>query len=77
MQLANLSMEYDPVYDADKGFKVMPSSFHDISDVEFQDNWGRVWYENLDSLLLVYYSTSGDSIPVFFLIKSFLIILTG
>ncbi|KAK6921514.1 Protein of unknown function DUF3531 [Dillenia turbinata] len=40
LQLANASMEYDPLYDADKGFKVMPSSFHDIGDVEFQDNWG-------------------------------------
>lgn len=54
MQLANSSMEYDPLYDADKGFKVMPSSFHDISDVEFQDNWGRVWYEIMNSLLLDY-----------------------
>lgn len=45
MQLANSSMENDPLYDADKGFKVMPSSFHDIGDVEFQDNWGRVWYD--------------------------------
>ncbi|KAL6970750.1 hypothetical protein U1Q18_030441 [Sarracenia purpurea var. burkii] len=43
--LANSSMEYNPLYDADKGFKVMPSSFHDISDVEFQDNWGRVWVD--------------------------------
>jgi len=43
LQLANTSLEYDPLYDAEKGFKVMPSSFHDISDVEFQDNWGRVW----------------------------------
>lgn len=54
MQLANSSMEHDPLYDADKGFKVMPSSFHDISDVEFQDNWGRVWYEIMNSLLLDY-----------------------
>ncbi|XWS39642.1 hypothetical protein CRYUN_Cryun18bG0072500 [Craigia yunnanensis] len=45
LQLANSSMEYDPLYDADKSFKVMPSSFHDISDVEFQDNWGRVWVD--------------------------------
>ncbi|WZY80207.1 hypothetical protein YC2023_026591 [Brassica napus] len=45
LQLANSSMEYDPLYDAEKGFKVMPSSFHDISDVEFQDNWGRVWVD--------------------------------
>ncbi|KAG9145149.1 hypothetical protein Leryth_008936 [Lithospermum erythrorhizon] len=45
LQLANSSMEYDPLYDADKGFNVMPSSFHDISDVEFQDNWGRVWVD--------------------------------
>ncbi|CDP16398.1 unnamed protein product [Coffea canephora] len=45
LQLANSSMEYDPLYDADKGFKVMPSSFHDISDVEFQDNWGRIWVD--------------------------------
>ncbi|KAL5542971.1 hypothetical protein UlMin_010681 [Ulmus minor] len=45
LQLANLSMDYDPLYDVDKGFKVMPSSFHDIGDVEFQDNWGRVWVD--------------------------------
>ncbi|GKA51435.1 hypothetical protein Tco_0744631 [Tanacetum coccineum] len=42
LQLANTSMEYNPLYDADKGFNVMPSSFHDVGDVEFQDNWGRV-----------------------------------
>ncbi|XP_043696896.1 uncharacterized protein LOC122647604 [Telopea speciosissima] len=45
LQLANTSMEYNPPYDTDKGFKVMPSSFHDIGDVEFQDNWGRVWVD--------------------------------
>ncbi|MBA0799023.1 hypothetical protein Gohar_009559 [Gossypium harknessii] len=45
LQVGNASMEYDPLYDADKGFNVMPSSFHDISDVEFQDNWGRVWVD--------------------------------
>lgn len=46
-------MEYNPLYDVDKGFKVMPSSFHDISDVEFQDNWARVWYalQNLAEFL--------------------------
>ena len=53
-QLANSSMEYDPLYDADKSFKVMPSSFHDISEVEFQDNWGRVWYDFLDSSALLF-----------------------
>ncbi|XP_030459752.1 uncharacterized protein LOC115679860 [Syzygium oleosum] len=45
MQLANMSMDYDPLYDADKGTNAMPSSFHDISDVEFQDNWGRFWVD--------------------------------
>ncbi|KFK25208.1 hypothetical protein AALP_AA8G081200 [Arabis alpina] len=45
LQLANTSLEYDPLYDAEKGLKVLPSSFHDISDVEFQDNWGRVWVD--------------------------------
>ncbi|XP_017219973.1 uncharacterized protein LOC108197018 [Daucus carota subsp. sativus] len=45
LQLANSSMEYNPLYDADKGFTVMPSSFHDISNVDFQDNWGRVWVD--------------------------------
>lgn len=45
LQLANSSMEYNPFYDVDKGFKVMPSSFHEISDIEFQDNWGRVWVD--------------------------------
>ncbi|PKI60133.1 hypothetical protein CRG98_019477 [Punica granatum] len=45
LQLVNMSVEYDPLYDADKGMKVMPSSFHDIGDVEFQDNWGRFWVD--------------------------------
>ncbi|RZC75189.1 hypothetical protein C5167_050669 [Papaver somniferum] len=45
LQLANSSMEHDPTYDADKGSTIMPSSFHDIGDVEFQDNWGRVWVD--------------------------------
>ncbi|CAL1390215.1 unnamed protein product [Linum trigynum] len=45
LQLGNSSMEYDPLYDVEKGFQVMPSSFHDIGDVEFQDNWGRVWVD--------------------------------
>lgn len=36
-------MDYNPLYDSEKAAKVMPSSFHDIGDVEFQDNWGRVW----------------------------------
>ncbi|CAI9117414.1 OLC1v1018806C2 [Oldenlandia corymbosa var. corymbosa] len=45
LQLANSSMQYDPLYDAEKGFKVMPSSFHDMGDVEFQDNWGRFWVD--------------------------------
>lgn len=44
-------MEYNPLYDADKGFNVMPSSFHDVGDVEFQDNWGRVWY----GILILFY----------------------
>ncbi|KAL5722037.1 hypothetical protein ACHQM5_005607 [Ranunculus cassubicifolius] len=45
LQLASSSMDHDPIYDEEKGSKVMPSSFHDISDVEFQDNWGRVWVD--------------------------------
>ncbi|MQL72186.1 hypothetical protein Taro_004562, partial [Colocasia esculenta] len=45
LQLANLSMDYNPIYDAEKAATVMPSSFHDISDVEFQDNWGRFWVD--------------------------------
>ncbi|XP_038971051.1 uncharacterized protein LOC103718539 [Phoenix dactylifera] len=45
LQLANSSMDYNPLYDFDKAARVMPSSFHDIGDVEFQDNWGRVWVD--------------------------------
>ncbi|XP_060207052.1 uncharacterized protein LOC132634903 [Lycium barbarum] len=45
LQLGGSSMEFDPLYDAEKGFNVMPSSFHDISNVEFQDNWARVWVD--------------------------------
>ncbi|GJZ71276.1 hypothetical protein Tco_0635127 [Tanacetum coccineum] len=45
MVCLNTSMEYIPLYDTDKSFNVMPSSFHDVGDVEFQDNWGRVWVD--------------------------------
>ncbi|KAF7112763.1 hypothetical protein RHSIM_RhsimUnG0195900 [Rhododendron simsii] len=45
LQLTNSSMDYNPLYDSVEGSKVMPSSFHDIGDVEFQDNWGRVWVD--------------------------------
>ncbi|XP_042424801.1 uncharacterized protein LOC122012354 isoform X1 [Zingiber officinale] len=45
LQLANSSMDYNPLYDSDKAAQAMPSSFHDIGDVEFQDNWGRVWVD--------------------------------
>ncbi|XP_068640723.1 uncharacterized protein [Aristolochia californica] len=45
LQLENSSMDHNPTYDDEKGAKVMPSSFHDISDVEFQDNWGRIWVD--------------------------------
>uniref|UniRef100_A0A0D9VMY9 Uncharacterized protein n=1 Tax=Leersia perrieri TaxID=77586 RepID=A0A0D9VMY9_9ORYZ len=58
LQLANSMLDYDPSYDSEQASGVMPSSFHDISDVEFQDNWGRVWvdlgtsdYLGLDVLL--------------------------
>ncbi|CAN6456691.1 unnamed protein product [Victoria cruziana] len=45
LQISSASMDYDPIYDAYKGAIAMPSSFHDISDVEFQDNWGRIWVD--------------------------------
>ncbi|KAL9664010.1 hypothetical protein QQ045_019405 [Rhodiola kirilowii] len=45
LQIANSSLDCDPLYDVDKGSNLMPSSFHDISDVEFQDNWGRIWVD--------------------------------
>ncbi|KAM0916398.1 hypothetical protein ACQ4PT_010211 [Festuca glaucescens] len=58
LQLANSMLDFDPSYDSDEASAVMPSSFHDISDVEFQDSWGRVWvdlgtsdYLGLDVLL--------------------------
>ncbi|VAI62514.1 unnamed protein product [Triticum turgidum subsp. durum] len=45
LQLANSMLDFDPSYDSEEASAVMPSSFHDISDVEFQDNWGRVWVD--------------------------------
>lgn len=45
LQLANSSLDNDPIYDADKAGSVLPCSFHDISDIEFQDNWGRFWVD--------------------------------
>ncbi|WOK98382.1 hypothetical protein Cni_G07093 [Canna indica] len=45
LQLAHSPMDYNPLYDSDKTAQAMPSSFHDIGDVEFQDNWGRVWVD--------------------------------
>ncbi|KAM0868996.1 hypothetical protein ACQ4PT_040957 [Festuca glaucescens] len=55
LQLANSMLDFDPSYDSDEASAVMPSSFHNISDVEFQDSWGRVWYEleTFNSLKLV------------------------
>ncbi|WVZ74803.1 hypothetical protein U9M48_022939 [Paspalum notatum var. saurae] len=44
LQLANSMLDYDPSYDSEEASSVMPSSIHDISDVEFQDNWARVWH---------------------------------
>uniref|UniRef100_A0A0A9H2N7 Uncharacterized protein n=1 Tax=Arundo donax TaxID=35708 RepID=A0A0A9H2N7_ARUDO len=38
-------LDYDPSYDSEEASAVMPSSFHDISVVEFQDNWARVWVD--------------------------------
>ncbi|KAF7081162.1 hypothetical protein CFC21_085134 [Triticum aestivum] len=45
LQLANSMLDFDPSYDSEEASAVMPSSFHDISDVEFQDSWGRVWVD--------------------------------
>ncbi|CAN1185403.1 hypothetical protein LINPERPRIM_LOCUS39007 [Linum perenne] len=45
LQLGSSLMEYDPLYDSEKASQVMPSSFHDIGDVEFQDNWARIWVD--------------------------------
>ncbi|XP_078151558.1 structural maintenance of chromosomes-like protein, putative (DUF3531) [Carex rostrata] len=41
LQLANESMTHNPLYDSEMASTAMPSSFHDISDVEFQDSWAR------------------------------------
>ncbi|KMZ66888.1 hypothetical protein ZOSMA_283G00110 [Zostera marina] len=45
LQLASSSLDNDPIYDVDKASSVLPCSFHDISDIEFQDNWGRFWVD--------------------------------
>jgi hypothetical protein len=34
-------MEFDPSYDSEEAYAVMPSSFHDIRDVEFQEGGGQ------------------------------------
>jgi hypothetical protein len=34
-------MEFDPSYDSKEAYAVMPSSFHDIRDVEFQEGGGQ------------------------------------
>ncbi|KAJ3672257.1 hypothetical protein LUZ60_006978 [Juncus effusus] len=45
LQLIDDPMSHNPLYDSEKATKVIPSSFHDISDVEFQDNMARVWVD--------------------------------
>lgn len=64
--MAHMSMDYDPLYDADKGMNVMPSSFHDIGDVEFQDNWGRFWYCLSGAIVTFLSSTDRISLKIFF-----------
>ncbi|GJR65644.1 hypothetical protein Tco_0011709 [Tanacetum coccineum] len=49
-ELANTSMEYNPLYDADKGFNVMPSSFNDVRWM-FGFDIGTSDYFALDVLL--------------------------
>lgn len=66
LQMAHMSMDYDPLYDADKGMNVMPSSFHDIGDVEFQDNWGRFWYRLSGAIVTFLSSTDRISLKIFF-----------
>ncbi|KAJ3689180.1 hypothetical protein LUZ61_018344 [Rhynchospora tenuis] len=45
LQLINKAMSHNPLYDSEKASKAMPSSFHDISDIEFQDSWARFWVD--------------------------------
>eukprot|EP01018_Ginkgo_biloba_P022366 Gb_14630 [translate_table: standard] len=45
LQLTELSINETPRYDVDKASKSLSSSFHDISNLEFQDNLARFWVD--------------------------------
>lgn len=45
LQLTELGINEKPRYSLAQASKALPSSFHDISNVEFQDSLGRFWVD--------------------------------
>lgn len=45
LQLTELGINEKPRYSLAQASKALPASFHDISNVEFQDNLGRFWVD--------------------------------
>ncbi|KAL2608427.1 hypothetical protein R1flu_027000 [Riccia fluitans] len=45
MQLTELPIDARLSYSTDKAGEALPSLFHNIGDLEFQDNWGRFWVD--------------------------------
>jgi hypothetical protein len=44
MQLTQLPLNAKLSYSPEKAEEALPSVFHNIGDVEFQEHWARVWY---------------------------------
>ncbi|CAM6100949.1 unnamed protein product [Calypogeia fissa] len=45
MQLTELPIDLKLSYSIEKANEALPSVFHNISDLEFQENWGRFWMD--------------------------------
>ena len=43
MQLTQLPLDAPLRYSTERAKEALDAFFHNIGDVEFQENWGRVW----------------------------------
>ncbi|KAG0595323.1 hypothetical protein M758_UG158600 [Ceratodon purpureus] len=71
MQLTQLSLNAPLRYSTEKAKEALDAFFHNIGDVEFQDNWGRIWVDlgtsdpvSLDVLINALTNVSSDHVGI-------------
>ncbi|BBN18631.1 hypothetical protein MPTK1_8g04100 [Marchantia polymorpha subsp. ruderalis] len=71
MQLTQLPIDARLSYSNDRAAEALPSAFHNIGDLEFQDNWGRFWVDfgtsdpvAMDVLINAFSAVSSDHVGI-------------